>query len=54
MRFALTEVKVAIANLIRNFRVEPSKKTLIPMKFMNTNSLKPEGGMWLALHKRTL
>jgi len=54
MRFALTEVKVAIAELVRHFRIEPSKKTLIPMKYMNTNSLKPEGGMWVSLHRRTL
>jgi len=54
MRFALTEVKVALANLVRHFNIEPSQKTVIPMKFANTGSLKPDGGMWLALHKRTL
>jgi len=51
MRFALTEVKVAIVHLIHNFKIEPSKKTLIPMKYQKTNSLKPEGGMFLALNK---
>ena len=51
MRFALTEVKVAIAHLVHNFCIEPSEKTLIPIKFANLNSLKPEGGMFLALKK---
>ncbi|XP_035706595.1 cytochrome P450 9e2 isoform X2 [Folsomia candida] len=51
MRFALAEVKVAISHLVHNFRIEPSKKTLIPMKFSKSNSLKPQGGMFLGLHK---
>jgi len=51
MRFALTEVKVAISHLVHNFRLEPSKRTLIPMKFSQTSSLKPEGGMFLSLQK---
>ncbi|XP_021957428.1 cytochrome P450 9e2 [Folsomia candida] len=51
MRFALTEVKVAISHLVHNFRIEPSQKTLIPMKYTNENSLKPKGGMFLALNK---
>lgn len=51
MRFALAEVKVAIAHLVHNFMIEPSKKTLIPMKFSKASSLKPDGGMFLALNK---
>ncbi|XP_021957567.1 cytochrome P450 9e2 [Folsomia candida] len=53
MRFALTEVKLAIAQLVHNFDIEPSKRTPIPMKFENASSLKPKGGMWLALKRRT-
>jgi len=51
MRFAVTEVKVAISHLVRNFRLEPSKKTLIPMEFSQATSLKPMGGMFLSLQK---
>ncbi|ODM95111.1 Cytochrome P450 9e2 [Orchesella cincta] len=32
MRFALVEVKSAIAHLVKNFKVEPTEKTPIPMK----------------------
>ncbi|XP_021957657.1 cytochrome P450 9e2 [Folsomia candida] len=53
MRFALTEVKLAIAQLVHNFDIEPSKRTLIPMKYDNAGSLKPKGGMWLALKRRS-
>ncbi|XP_021957659.1 cytochrome P450 9e2 [Folsomia candida] len=51
MRFALAEVKVAISHLVHNFRIEPSKKIKIPVKFTATNVLKPVGGMFLALRK---
>jgi hypothetical protein len=51
MRFALAEVKVAISHLVHSFKIEPSKRTLIPMKYANLSSLKPEGGMFLALNK---
>jgi len=52
MRFALAEVKVAICHLIHNFRLEPSKRTLIPMEFSSATSLKPKcGGMFLGLNK---
>ncbi|XP_021957663.2 cytochrome P450 9e2 [Folsomia candida] len=54
MRFALTEVKLAIAQLVHNFDIEPSKRTLIPMAYQNAGSLKPKDGtMWLALKRRT-
>ena len=52
MRFALTEVKLAIAQLVRHFTIEPSKRTLIPMVYQNAGSLKPKDGMWLSLKKR--
>ncbi|XP_035716599.1 cytochrome P450 9e2 isoform X1 [Folsomia candida] len=52
MRFALTEVKLVIAQLVHNFEIEPSKRTLIPMEYQNGASLKPKGGMWLALKRR--
>ncbi|XP_021957638.1 cytochrome P450 9e2 [Folsomia candida] len=53
MRFALTEVKLAIAQLVHNFDIEPSKRTLIPMQYQNAGSLKPKDGMWLALKRRS-
>ncbi len=52
MRFALTNVKMALANLVAQFVLEPSAKTLIPMKFANTTSMKPEGGMTLKVKPR--
>lgn len=53
MRFALTEVKLAIAQLVHNFDIQPSKRTMIPMEFQNAGSLKPKDGMWLALKRRS-
>ncbi|OXA55516.1 cytochrome P450 9e2 [Folsomia candida] len=52
MRFALTEVKLAIAQLVHNFDIEPSKRTLIPMEYEQAGSLKPKHGMWLSLKRR--
>lgn len=52
MRFALANVKMALANLVDHFVLEPSAKTLIPMRFSNTSSLKPVGGMSLKVKQR--
>ena len=52
MRFALKNVKMAIANLVDHFVFEPSANTVIPIKFANTQSLKPEGGMHLKVTPR--
>jgi len=51
MRFALTEARVAVAQLVHNFNIQPSKKTLIPMVYDKSGSIKPKGGMYLALTK---
>ncbi len=53
MRFALTEGKAAIAELVRSFVLEPSPKTNIPMKYSKSGIMKPDGGMWLKLTPRT-
>lgn len=52
MRFALTNTKMAIASLVDHFVFEPSAKTIIPIKFANTGSLKPEGGIHLKVTPR--
>jgi cytochrome P450 len=52
MRFALTEAKLAFAHLIHNFKLEPSAKTLIPMKLAFSFNMKPDGDMWLKLSPR--
>lgn len=51
MRFALTEVKLAIAELVNSFYIQPSSKTSIPMKYQNSGSLKPKDGMWLGFKR---
>ncbi|CAG7640967.1 unnamed protein product [Allacma fusca] len=40
-RFALSEAKVAVAQLILNFKLEPCKRTVIPMVLANQVTLKP-------------
>jgi len=47
MRFALTEGKTALAQLILNFRIEPAVKTPIPIVYSSDGNMKPVGGMWL-------
>ncbi|CAG7717309.1 unnamed protein product [Allacma fusca] len=40
-RFALTEVKLALAQLVLNFKLQPNKDTVIPIKFANGANIKP-------------
>lgn len=53
VRFALTEVKLVIAQLVHNFDIEPTKRTLIPMQYENSGFLRPKDDMWLALKRRS-
>ena len=53
MRFALTNVKMAIANLVDNFVFEPSTKTTIPVKFANTTTLQPKDEIFLKATPRS-
>ncbi|CAL8086043.1 unnamed protein product [Orchesella dallaii] len=52
MRFALIEVKTAIAELVYNFKFQPSSRTQIPAKFGNAATLKPINGMVLNITPR--
>ncbi|ODM91133.1 Cytochrome P450 9e2 [Orchesella cincta] len=51
-RFALFKVKVAIAALVYNFKLQPSARTQIPVKFGNAATLKPLNGMVLYITPR--
>ncbi|ODM89214.1 Cytochrome P450 3A31 [Orchesella cincta] len=51
-RFALFKVKVAIAALVYNFKLQPSARTQIPVKFGNAATLKPLNGMILNITPR--
>lgn len=51
-RFGMMQTKSAIVKLLTNYRLSPSKKTTIPMKFVPTSSLQsPFGGMFLNVEK---
>ena len=53
MRFALLQVKTAIARLIFNYKILQSAKTvdqLIPDPF--SRSMMPKGGIWIKVEKR--
>jgi len=52
MRFAQLEVKIALYELVKNFVIEPSTKTPIPVKFAATSGVNPVGGMWLQFKPR--
>ena len=44
------QVKIGIVKLLKNFKIHPCSKTLIPMKFTpNFGFQAPHGGMWLKI-----
>nr|AHJ10930.1 cytochrome P450 6EV9 [Chironomus kiiensis] len=48
--FGTMQAKVGLVKFLRNFRVHPSNKTLIPMKYAPNYSFQsPLGGMWLKM-----
>jgi cytochrome P450 len=51
-RFALSEAKVALAQLVLNFRLEPCKKTVIPLVLANQALLKPADEICLKVTPR--
>lgn len=52
-RLALMEVKVIIYNLLKDFSLEPSEKTEIPLKMSkNMFALQSENGVWLEFKPR--
>ncbi|KAG5667306.1 hypothetical protein PVAND_015292 [Polypedilum vanderplanki] len=52
LRFGQMQSKIGIVNLIKNFRILPCSKTIIPMKFSPTAAFQsPVGGMWLKFEK---
>ncbi|CAG7729180.1 unnamed protein product [Allacma fusca] len=51
-RFALSETKVAVAQLILNFKLEPCKKTVIPIVLANQGPLKPEDNICMKVTPR--
>ncbi|CAG9806333.1 unnamed protein product [Chironomus riparius] len=49
-RFGTMQVKLGLVKLLRNFKILPCNKTLIPMKYTpNSGFQSPFGGMWLKL-----
>ncbi|CAG7825767.1 unnamed protein product [Allacma fusca] len=52
-RFALTEVKLALAQLVLNFKLEPNKDTVIPIKFANGANIKPDDNVSLNVQLRS-
>lgn len=48
IRFGMTQCRIGLATLINNYRISPSEKTPIPMRFdPNSVMLSPQGGMHL-------
>lgn len=47
-RFGMMQTRLAIATVLSNFQITPSKRTLIPMEFQPDGQLLiPKGGMFL-------
>ncbi|CAG7731689.1 unnamed protein product [Allacma fusca] len=51
-RFALTEAKIAMAQLILNFKLEPCEKTVTPMVLANQALIKPRDNICLKVTPR--
>ncbi|XP_025263913.1 cytochrome P450 9e2-like [Camponotus floridanus] len=53
-RFAMLEVKVLLFHLLARCELKPCVKTTMPLKFSKkTLMLKPEGGFWLNVQRRS-
>lgn len=50
MRFGMLQMQVGLATFLNNYKVKPSEKTMIPVKF-NPNGLllAPQGGLFLRI-----
>lgn len=52
-RFALLEVKAFLYYLLRDYRLEASAKTCIPLELDTSNvQMKPKTGFWIQLKPR--
>lgn len=52
LRFGLMQTKVALIKLLSNYKILPSSKTMIPMRFDSKSLiLAPHDGMWLKVEK---
>lgn len=52
MRFGMMQTRIGLATLLHNFKLSPSEKTLIPMKFQPSGPvLSPAGGMFLRIEE---
>lgn len=50
LRFGMMQTRLGIATILNSYKVNPSKRTTIPMKFLPTGQvLTPIDGMWLNL-----
>jgi len=52
LRFGTMQAKLGLIKLLRNFRILPSDRTPVPMKYSPNASLQsPDGGLWLKIQK---
>lgn len=53
LRFGMMQTKIGLATLLKNYRISPSEKTPIPLKFQASTGviLSPEGGMHLRIEE---
>lgn len=50
LRFGTMQAKIGLIKLLRNFKILPCEKTLIPMKYSPSSGFQaPLGGMWLKM-----
>lgn len=50
LRFGMMQTRIGLATILNNYKLTPSERTLIPMKFQpNGMVLGPDGGMYLRI-----
>lgn len=51
-RFTQLEIKMAIVEILRNYRLIPSTRTEVPVKLTEYYLLAPQNGIWLSVERR--
>lgn len=52
LRFGITQIKVGIAHIIKNYQLSVNSKTQLPLKFDPYYIMAdPIGGLWADFHK---
>jgi len=52
LRFAMLEIKIALAHIISKYQILPCAKTEVPIKYAKSQLALPANGIWVNLKRR--